>query len=151
MPRPLLIGVGMPHAGDDAAGRLVAQRLAGREQPFDIAEAWGIAADLVMLFEGRERVLIVDACRSGAPPGTIHRIDATSGTLPGYLSSVSSHGIGVAEGIRLAEALARLPRHCEVWAIEGANFSLGAPITPAVRAAIDVCVREIPDLLSDGD
>ena len=147
MPPSLLIGVGMPDVGDDAAGRLVARRLAGREQSFDIAETPGTATDLVALFEGRARVLIVDACHSGAAPGTIHRIDATSGALPPYLASVSSHGIGVCEGIRLAEALDLLPRRCDLWGIEGADFSFGAPLTPAVLDAIDLCVQEIPALL----
>jgi len=150
MPRPLLIGVGMPFAGDDEAGRLVAERLAAHDQPFDIAETQGIAADLVLLFEDRARVLIVDACQSGAPPGTIHRIDATGGALPPYLGSVSSHGIGAGEAIRLAEALGLLPRRCDLWAIEGTDFTLGAPLSRTVAEAVEICVREIPDLLRAG-
>lgn len=133
--KPLLIGVGNDFAGDDAAGRLVARALDGAET-FDVAECHGAAADLVTLMEGRPRVLIVDACRSGVAAGTVHRLDAGTGDLPGWLRSVSSHGIGVAEGVALARLLGSLPEKVEVWAIEGAGFAVGDPVSPAVEAAI---------------
>jgi len=136
--RPLVIGVGNDFAGDDAAGRLVVRRLRGAEG-VDLAECHGAAADLVTLMEGRERVLIVDACRSGAAPGTLHRLDAGAGDLPPWLRSVSSHGIGLAEGVALARVLGVLPPRVEVWAIEGADFSTGA----AVSAAVADCVAEV--------
>jgi len=142
--KPLLIGVGNDFAGDDAAGRLVARVLQGTPG-FDVAECHGAAADLVTLMEGRNRVLIVDACQSGAVVGTVHKIDALAGTLPGWLRSVSSHGIGVAEGIELARIMGTLPAQVEIWAIEGAVFTVGAEPTAEVLAAVAVLGAEIPD------
>ena len=144
----MLIGVGNDFAGDDAAGRLVARALEGAQR-FDVAECHGAAADLVTLMEGRDPVLIVDACRSGAAVGTVHRLDAQAGALPGWLRSVSSHGIGVAEGIELARILGSLPARVEIWAIEGADFATGAGVTPAVSAAVTRLCAEIPSLLAD--
>ena len=140
---PLVIGVGNLHAGDDAAGRLVAQKLARLGGAFDVVESFGAAADLVTDFEHRNRVLIVDTCKSEARVGTIHNFDVHRETLPDYLNAVSSHGIGVAEGIALARALGMLPEICEVIAIEGAEFRTGATLSRAVATAIDTCVAEI--------
>lgn len=140
MARPLLIGVGTAYAGDDAAGLAVAERTRG---PFDVALASGVAADLVARMEGRDDVLIVDACRSGAAPGMVHRLEVGRDPLPGWLAGVSSHGMGVAEAVGLAKALGILPERCRIWAIEGANFALGADMHPAVEAAVARCVDEV--------
>jgi hydrogenase maturation protease len=144
--KPLVIGVGNDFAGDDAAGRLVARALEGR-LAFDVAETHGAAADIVTLMEGRARVLIVDACRSGAAPGAVHRLDAGAGALPGWLRSVSSHGIGVAEAVALARVLGTLPGQVEIWAIEGAAFGTGDAVTGAVQAAVRDVAAEIAGAL----
>ena len=144
---PLVIGVGNDFAGDDAAGRLVARGLAGA-RGVDVTECHGAAADLVTLMEGRERVVIVDACRSGAAAGTLHRLDANTGDLPGWLRSVSSHGIGVAEGVALARLLGSLPARVEIWAIEGATYAVGDPVSPDVAAAVAKVVADLPGSLA---
>lgn len=146
MARPLLIGVGNLDAGDDAAGRLVARRLRG-EAEFDAVESSGVAADLLLAFEGRDRVLVVDACRTGAVPGTIHRIDAQRDQLPRGLSPTSSHGMGVVEAVRLAQALGVMPERLVIWAIELADVTPGAPLAPAVAQAVERCVDEAPAML----
>lgn len=143
--RPLVIGVGNVMSGDDAAGRLVAQKLVAQAHGFDVIESFGGAADLVTAFEGRTHVLIVDACLSGATPGSVHHFDANAAPLPPFLNAVSSHAIGVGEGIELARALGMLPETCEIIAIEGADFTAGAPLSPPVARAVQAC---IPDIFS---
>lgn len=145
--KPLLIGVGNDFAGDDAAGRLVARALASRDG-FDVAETHGAAADIVTLMEDRAQVVIVDACRSGAAAGTLYKLDAVAGALPGWLRSVSSHGIGVAEAVALARILGSLPPRVEVWAIEGAAFATGDPVSPEVARAVQEVVRALPPHLA---
>jgi hydrogenase maturation protease len=142
MRKPLIIGVGNDFAGDDAAGRLVARALEG-VAGIDLAETHGAAADIVTLMQGRGRVLIVDACRSGAAPGAVHRLDAAAGDLPPWLRSVSSHGIGVAEAVALARVLDSLPPVVEIWAIEGAAFCTGDALSPAVAQSISAVAAEI--------
>ena len=56
----------------------------------------------------------------------------------------STHAFGVADAVELARALDRLPERLDVYAIEGASFAAGAPLSPAVAAAID----ELADLLA---
>ena len=145
--KPLVIGVGNDFAGDDAAGRLVARALE-RAEGVDVLETHGAAADIVTMMEGRDRVVIVDACTSGAAPGTLHRLDAVAGDLPGWLRSVSSHGIGVAEAVALARLLGTLPPRVEVWAIEGTAFCVGDAVGAEVQRAIDRIVAELPEHLT---
>ena len=73
MKRPIVIGLGNPDRGDDAAGRVVAQILKSRgARGYDVVEARGEATEILALFEGRENVTLIDACVSGAPAGALH-------------------------------------------------------------------------------
>ena len=73
--RPLVIGVGNAARGDDAAGLLAARRLGG-------IELEGDPTALLDLFDGIDEAAVVDAVRSGAAPGTVHRFDV--GAAPGH-------------------------------------------------------------------
>jgi hydrogenase maturation protease len=147
-PRCIVIGVGNPHRGDDAAGPAVARQLRNDViadpaiQP-KIAKHGGEATTLILQMEGVEQVFLIDACVSGAAPGTIHRFDVSSTAIPAVASGFSSHGFGLWAAIELARALGRLPRRSIVYAIEGASFETGAPLSPAVAAAVAEAVRRL--------
>lgn len=142
----LVIGVGNPTAGDDAVGRIVARKLAARDnRDFDVAEASGEAADLMYRFKGRARVILVDACRSGEPVGTVHRFDAARGPLPVALGAVSSHGFGAGAAIALARVLGQLPEILLVYAIEGAKFD---PETPPSRPVCEAALAVVAEIFS---
>jgi hydrogenase maturation protease len=140
-PRTLVIGVGHRDRGDDAVGRIVADRLR-HHGPAGVAivDTDGEAGRLLDLFEGADRVVIIDAARSGAAPGTIQRLDAVGRALPPDFA-VSTHAMGLAESIELARTLGRLPPRCIVYAIEAASFALGAPLSPSVAAVVDKVVE----------
>jgi hydrogenase maturation protease len=140
----LVLGIGNPDRGDDAVGRLVARSLK-RLVPADVrvAERDGEAAALLAELESAQRAWLVDAARSGARPGTVHRIDCSAVDLALPPGTVSSHGFGVAEAIGLARALDVLPPHCIVYAIETTDFTPGATPSPAVTSAVDVVAARI--------
>jgi hydrogenase maturation protease len=128
----MVIGVGNPWRGDDAAGLEVARRTGGVQHEGDctrLLDAW----------EGHDDVVVVDAALSGAAPGTVHRVGAP---LPVTLRS-SSHAFGVAEAVELARALGRLPRGLRVCAIEGSDFALGPGLSPEVEAAVESLAAQL--------
>ena len=136
----LVIGIGNELRGDDAAGleaaRLVRERTAGQDVTVRLQQADPSA--LLDQWEGARAVVLVDAMRSGAPPGTIRRFDASEGPLPaGLRRSTSTHAIGLADAIELARALGRLPGRIVVFAIEGAAFEAGAGLSDAVLRKLD--------------
>jgi hydrogenase maturation protease len=139
---PIVIGIGNPDRGDDAAGRLVAQQLSHLLQPdVTVIEIDGEVSSLLAHLETASAAWLIDACKSGAPAGTIHRFDAGTTVLPKDLHDVSSHALGLAEAIELARALGRLPSHCIVYAIEATSFEHGEPVSPAVAKAVDDVVE----------
>lgn len=138
----LVIGVGNRDRGDDAAGREVARRLREIDAGFvEILELDGEATALLAALESAEAVFLVDACLSGAPPGTIRRLDVAEAPLPRATFGLSSHGFGLAEALELAETLRMTPPTCIVYAIEAQGFEIGAPISEAAARAIDEVVE----------
>jgi hydrogenase maturation protease len=134
----IVIGVGNAWRGDDGAGLAVARRLrALSPDGVEVREVEGDATALVEAWAGADRVVVVDAAASGAPPGTVRRFDARSGPLPARHLRSSTHAFGVPDAVELARALGRLPGRLDVYAIEGASFTAGDRLSPAVERAVD--------------
>jgi hydrogenase maturation protease len=141
-----IIGVGSPF-GDDRLGWVAVEMLQRSATPaasgggsvaFAVLDRPG--ALLLAHWRDADRVIMIDAVRSGAPPGTRHRLQpgAWAATEP-----VSSHGFGLAAALELARALDALPPHLVLHGVEidpsNAGFSLSEP----VRRALPDLVREI--------
>jgi hydrogenase maturation protease len=143
-PLQVAIGIGNLERGDDAAGRIALRELRGRLSA-DVAliEAGGEPSELLAAMAGAGAAYLIDACVSGAAPGTIHRFDAAVSPWPRAVRSCSTHGLGLAEALELARALAMLPHRCVVYAIEGAAYDPGAPLSAPVRAQIDTLAARL--------
>ena len=139
----LVVGVGNPWRGDDAAGLEVAARVRGRAESVAVETLEGDASALVHLWAGHDDVALVDAASSGAPPGTLHELRAGDGALPAGALRSSTHAFGVADAVSLAAAIGRLPARLEIYAIEGEDFSLGAPLSPAVARTVDALATRL--------
>jgi hydrogenase maturation protease len=134
----ILIGVGNAWRGDDGAGLAVARRVRELSPAgVEVREVEGDATALVEAWSGAEGVVVVDAAESGAPPGTVRRFDARTRPLPARSLRSSTHAFGVADAVELARALDRLPARLDVYAIEGASFTAGERLSPAVERAVD--------------
>jgi hydrogenase maturation protease len=132
----IVVGVGNPWRGDDAAGLAVARRLDGLALEGD-------ATALLDIFKVTDRVIVVDACAGGGKPGDIRRFDARAAPLPVTLLRSSTHAFGVSDAVELARTLGRLPRSLDVYAIEGEDFSLGRGLSPAVASAVEALAAAI--------
>jgi hydrogenase maturation protease len=137
----LIIGVGNPDRGDDAAGLAVTQALsralAHHALPHvAIRESSGDGADLLSAWQGFAVVVLVDATSPTGNAGHIRRLDAVTQPLPATFFAASTHAFGVAQGVEMARALGLLPPTLIVYGIEGHQFTLGAPMSAAVRDAV---------------
>ncbi len=138
-----MIGVGREGRRDDAAG-LRAARLArallwprGR-----VIECEGATTSLLDAWRGADVVIVVDAMVSGAPPGTVRRIDPEREPIPAVLYRGSTHGLGLAEAVELARSLGQSPRTLLIYGIEGEDFGFGPRLSYAVECAVrDAALR----------
>jgi hydrogenase maturation protease len=135
--RAVVIGVGNDYRRDDAAGLAVARRVRALA-PDDVAvvERDGEPAGLIDAWAGAAIAFVVDAARSGAEPGTVHRLESGA-QLPSSSRHASSHAFAVGEAVALARAVDLSPRRLVMIGIEGADFRMGTGLTQAVAAAVD--------------
>jgi hydrogenase maturation protease len=150
--KTLVIGIGNEYRGDDAAGRLVARRLHER-LPGDVIvrECSGESATLMELWQGHDRVYLVDAVQSHQPPGTLHRLAAHERELPRDFFHTSTHAFSLAEAVELARALDQLPHEVIIYGIEGSWFEPGTRLTPAVASGIEQAADRIHAELTKGN
>jgi len=141
-PSIVIIGVGNEYRSDDGAGIAVARRLRALfATGVTILEESGEGASLIEAWKGATWVMLVDAVRSGAPPGTIHRLDARAAPLPTGFFHYSTHAFSVAEAVELARSLDQLPAHLIVYGIEGENFAAGVELSSPVNQAVEAVVE----------
>ena len=137
----VVVGIGNRWRRDDAVGLEVAARL--RAHGFDARDTEGETVELMDLWSEARAAIVIDAAHSGAAPGLVHRLEAADGPIPAGLSATSTHTLGIAEAVELARTLGRLPERVVVFAIEGADFTAGEGLTPAVAAAVDEVVDAV--------
>ncbi len=141
-PSTVVIGVGNEYRSDDGAGIAVARRLRMLfPTGVTVLEESGEGAALIEAWKGATWVMLVDAVRSGAPPGTIHRLDARAAPVPTGFFHYSTHAFSVAEAVELARSLDQLPAHLIVYGIEGENFTAGVELSSAVKQAVEAVVE----------
>mgnify|MGYP001829137702 CR=1 FL=1 len=137
----VVIGVGNPDRGDDAAGRRVAAALRGSvPDGVVVIESDGDPATIMDAWQGADLAVLVDAMVSESRPGVVRRFDATDDPLPIAVNLSSTHGMGAAEAIELARSLGRLPSRLLVYGIEGVVFHPGAEMSGPVSDAVDVAI-----------
>jgi len=138
----LVIGVGNEFRRDDAVGLIAARRLceaAGGSAR--LLEASGEGTALLDAWQSSDAVILIDAVSSGGRAGAIRRIDAREDAVPTELFRYSTHAVTVADAIELARTLHRLPPRLIVFGIEGADFTAGVGLSPAVERAVSRLVR----------
>jgi hydrogenase maturation protease len=147
----VVVGTGNPDRGDDGAGAAVAERVAAAKLPGVLAIVdRGDPTTIVDACEDAVALYVVDTCRTGSEPGTVHRVDAAEQPLTLATSRPhSSHSLSAAEAIEIARALGRLPARVVVYAIEGGAFDIGAPMSGPVATAVDWVADELLDAVRE--
>lgn len=132
-----MVGVGNLDRGDDGAGVVAARRVQNTR-----AKEVGDCTDLLDIWDGEGHVIVVDAMRSGSPPGTVMRFDVNADELPSRMFP-STHAFGLAETVELARALGRLPRSLMIYGIEVGQLDPGSTLSPEVDQAVQLVAAEI--------
>lgn len=149
MSEVLVLGVGSPNGDDRAAWEAIAMlerhpavRAADPAVAIEALDRPG--AGLVARLGRARKVVILDAVRSGAEPGRLHRLGG--GDLAMDHAGTSSHGFGVAEALHLAGAIGALPAELVVLGIEaGPGDRPGAPLSRAVAQGLPALVAAAVD------
>jgi hydrogenase maturation protease len=142
-----VVGCGNRDAGDDAVGLIIAEQLRGRlPSGFDVRTETGGGAGLIRWCEDIETLILVDAALATEdfPAGQWRRLAYPADREQlGAMALSGSHLLGLAQGLELALALGTLPGEVQIHAMAGAQFELGAGLSPAVERALAAWANDL--------
>lgn len=129
-----VLAIGSPHGDDQVAWRLV-ERLGMRPSinahVVALSDPWRLHDHL----EGCDRLIVVDACAGLDNPGTISRLEWPDARIQ-QQHSHSTHGIGVADALQLAEKLELLPSKVILFGVELADCQPVGSLSEAAEVAL---------------
>ena len=146
----LVMAVGNILRQDDGFADAVLQRLEELELPEEIElfDAGTSAIDLMDIFNGRQKLVVIDAVRGGQAPGTLYRFSPEQVEAQA-LPMNSLHQVGLIETLRLGELVDCKPKSTVVIGVQPEATGLGIGLTPKVAAAVEQAValvlKEIDD------
>lgn len=131
-----VIAIGNAERGDDAAGQKVLELLKQGKGQYDALYCGGDSMTLINLWRDYRAAIIVDTSAPTGQPGRLKRYVINNDLFAALPEAPSSHMASLPEAYRLADTLGVLPEKLILFAIEGAQFDLGASLTPEVEDAL---------------
>ncbi len=148
-PLTVVLGLGNPLMGDDGLGLAVLERLRSDWEVPPAVElvdggTWGM--NLLPLIEDAHQLILIDAIRTGAAPGTLVTLEREN--LPRYLAhKLSPHQIDLKEVLALAELRGNLSEATVAIGAEPGLVELSMSLTPALEAQVDAVAQRVVDRL----
>lgn len=140
-----VIGLGNPLWTDEGLGYHVLEALRQAELPpgVELIDGGTGGLNLLLPMTGAQRVIFVDAVRSGHPPGTVFRIpESELASAPVRVKL--SHAMGLDDVLRIYREVEGGQAEVVIYCVEAADITtFGMALTPAVQAAVPKLVRHI--------
>ncbi len=138
----LILGLGNVICSDDGLGVVAAERLRrDYELPggVEVLDGGTLGLSLLAHVSGADDLLLLDAVRADAPPGTLVRLDGDD-VGPAVRERLSVHQIGVADLLDAMRLLDEAPRRLVLLGLVPETLELGIERSPAVAANLDALV-----------
>lgn len=140
----IVVGIGNPYRGDDAAGWVVIDALAKKALDIPLIKQRGDVAELLDIFSRFAHVYLVDACIG---IDAWQRIDVHQTPLVLENHPTSTHGFSLSQAIALAKNLSMLPKKIIIYAISGEQYAMSDGLSPStnkmIAEVIDAILKEI--------
>jgi hydrogenase maturation protease len=148
----LVIGCGNLLRGDDAVGPVLVRRLLERGLPdgTEVADGGTSGMDVAFRMRGADRVILLDAARTGGRPGTLYRMLGSDVEQLPDLSTINLHSFRWDHALAFARWLLKdeYPTDVVVYLIEAESFEFGAPLSATVDEAAERLTDRLLDELS---
>lgn len=147
-----IIGCGNLLRRDDGAGPMLIRKLWELGVPEEVRLADGGTAGMDVIFQigNAKELILVDACASGAKPGTVFEVPGEEVETPS-LKEVNLHNIRWDHAIAMGRWLLkeRFPRKVTVFLIEAESLDHGFGLSPAVELAVERLAQDLIQRLEE--
>jgi len=140
-----VIGLGSPFGDDRVGWRVIELLQALVPAEVDLVALDRPGAALINWIKGVDHLVLVDALRSGASPGSI--VTLTPSELRTESGRLTSHSLALADTFRLAETLGNLPARIDIYGIELSGLN-DTGLSEVASAAADALTSLIVEKLA---
>lgn len=141
----LLMGLGNIILRDEGLGVRTYERLLERytlPPEVEAIDGGTLGLSLLAYLEDATDLLIIDAVRSGNPPGTIVRLEGAA--IPTALTlKMSMHQAGLQELLAISAIRGTTPQRIVLWGMEPAVMEPGLDLTESLAANLDTLVDAV--------
>jgi hydrogenase maturation protease len=144
----LILGLGNILLGDEGVGVRVIEQLLSRSFPDEIEVIDGGTAgyELINFFEGKEKVIIVDAVKTDDTPGSVYKMDLST-VQEDETVQLSLHQIGLKNVFKMASLMDLNPEVTLIGIVpknyQDYNIGLSDEVEKAIPLAIETVLKEI--------
>ena len=145
--RNIVIGIGNTLRADDGVGVHVVERLREERPEIEAVDLSTANVEILEYIRNRDRVVIVDAMRSGSDPGTVRKIRQEEIKEAGFRDS---HGLDLSSLILLGRQLYpdEMPDRITIIGVEAEDIeSFTSEMTEYVEKAIPKVIEAIENEL----
>lgn len=142
-----IVGVGNTLMGDDGVGPVAVERLAARPLPDGVRlhDAGLAVSDVLSALDPAVPLLVIDAVRTGAQPGDVHRIRLADSLFEAGAPAapISLHEISVVPALRIEALTGRAFTDVTVFGVEPGRVAWGEGLSQPVAAAVDRLIESV--------
>lgn len=142
----LVLGVGNILLADEGVGVRVVEAFQQRyavPEDVEVLDGGTAGMDLLDALSSRSHIVIIDAVRTGAEPGTIVRLIGSE--VPALFSNrISPHQLGISDVLAILRLVDQEPEHIALIGIVPLDLELGLALSDAITAKVD----EMADLVA---
>lgn len=147
----LVLGVGNVLMRDEALGVRAVEEL-GRRFRFpdnvELIDGGTAGIELLSYIRDRDHLIIIDAVKSGNPPGTVVRIEGRD--VPAkFETKISPHQLGISDLLATATISGKLPEKMVLFGIEPKTVELGLGLSDEVKAALERLIEIVLEELRE--
>jgi hydrogenase maturation protease len=138
----LILGIGNILLKDEGIGVRVAEKMEQMSLPPDVEVMDGGTGGLDLLYcvERRKKVIVVDAVKAGAPPGTLFRFsDKDLAGKKGVMRS--AHGIDISDVLAAARFIGTQPDEVIFLGVEPESLDAGMELSPKIEAMVPILIN----------
>ena len=149
LPKVLVMGVGSILMTEEGIGIRAVEELDKRyrfPENVEILDGGTSGIELLSYISGKDYLIIIDAIKSGNPPGTVLRVEGED--VPArFRTRISPHQLGISDLLAAATLTDEMPKQLVLFGIEPKEIVLGIGLSTEVRANLDRLIQVVVDEL----
>ncbi|RKZ35523.1 MAG: hydrogenase 2 maturation endopeptidase [Gammaproteobacteria bacterium] len=159
----LLLGVGNILLQDEGVGVRVVEEFQRRyliPEGLDVLDGGTSGIDLLHHIANREHLIIVDAVKTGDPPGTVIRLGGDK--VPAFFrQKITPHQLGISDVLAVATLRDEHPKNIVLIGIVPLTMETGLELSTAIAAKLDTLIDRVleelearglaPEPIANGD